>query len=70
MPAANRSGNVFAMIVVDVEEAQTHFFSLIEKVEQGEEVIITRDGEPVARLIRIESDERGSARAASGRNPR
>ena len=39
------------MIVVDVAEAESDFYNLIEKVEQGEEVTITRDGEPVARIV-------------------
>ncbi len=39
------------MIEVGAFEAKTHLSSLIEKVIQGEEVLITRRGQPVARLV-------------------
>lgn len=38
------------MIEVGSYEAKTHLSSLLDKVEQGEEVVITRHGRPVARL--------------------
>ena len=37
----------------DIHEAETHFFRLIEQVEAGGEVVITRAGQPVVRLVRI-----------------
>lgn len=36
---------------VNVHEAKTHLSRLLARVEAGEEVIIARDGEPVALLI-------------------
>jgi prevent-host-death family protein len=39
------------MIEIGVYEAKTHLSSLLDKVEQGEEVVITRHGRPVARLV-------------------
>lgn len=39
------------MTSVTIEEAQTQLSSLIERAERGEEVIITRDATPVARLV-------------------
>lgn len=36
--------------VVDVEDAQRRFELLLGRVEAGEEIVIARDGEPVARL--------------------
>ncbi len=36
---------------VNIHEAKTHFSRLIERVEQGEEIIIARAGRPVARLV-------------------
>ena len=36
---------------VTVAEAKTHISALLEKVEEGEEVTITRDGKPIARLM-------------------
>jgi antitoxin (DNA-binding transcriptional repressor) of toxin-antitoxin stability system len=34
-----------------VHEAKTHFSKLLDLVEEGEEVLIVRHGEPVARLV-------------------
>ena len=39
------------MIEVGAYEAKTNLSSLLDKVEQGEEVVITRHGAPVARLV-------------------
>ncbi len=38
------------MTEVGILEAKTHLSRLIERVEKGEEVVITRHGKPVARL--------------------
>ena len=38
---------------VSVYEAETHFSALLQQVMAGDEVIITRGGEPIARLVRI-----------------
>jgi len=42
------------MIEVDIREAKTQLSRLIAKVEQGEEVVIARAGEPVAKLVRVD----------------
>ena len=39
------------MAYVDVLEAQANLHFLMSKVEAGEEVVITRAGSPVARLV-------------------
>ncbi len=39
------------MITVGAFEAKTKLSSLLDKVEAGEEVVITRHGKPVARLV-------------------
>lgn len=39
------------MDVVNVHEAKTHFSKLLERVERGEEVVIARRGQPIARLV-------------------
>lgn len=41
------------MAVFTTRQAKTHLSKLIAQVEAGEEVIITRGGEPVARLAPI-----------------
>jgi prevent-host-death family protein len=37
-----------------VHEAKTHFSKLLEKVLAGEEVVITRSGEPVVQLVPVQ----------------
>lgn len=39
------------MITVGAFEAKTHFSTLLERVARGEEVLITRHGKPIARLV-------------------
>jgi prevent-host-death family protein len=39
------------MITVGAFEAKTHLSALLERVAQGEEVVITRRGRPIARLV-------------------
>ena len=39
------------MTTVSVHEAKTHFSRLIEQVLAGEEVVVTRNKEPVIRLV-------------------
>jgi len=43
------------MPTVTLEEAQAHLTELIEQLHPGEEIVITRDQKPVARLV-AESD--------------
>lgn len=42
------------MIQVNIHEAKSQLSRLLAKVAAGEEVIIARSGEPVARLVPIE----------------
>ena len=41
------------MVTVNMHDAKTHFSKLIARVETGEEIVIARDGDPVARLVAI-----------------
>jgi prevent-host-death family protein len=43
---------------IDVAEAEAQLPELLEQAEQGEEVVITRDGEPVVRLQRLQEPSR------------
>lgn len=43
------------MPVVNVHEAKTHLSRLQAPGEAGEEVVIARNGEPVARLVSVRS---------------
>lgn len=40
--------------VVNVHEAKTHLSRLLERVRRGEEIILARAGEPIARLVPIQ----------------
>jgi prevent-host-death family protein len=46
------------MTVFNIHEAKTHFSKLLERVLNGEEVIIAKAGKPVARLLPFETDDR------------
>ena len=39
---------------VNMHEAKTRLSQLVQKAEQGEEVLIARGGKPVARLVALE----------------
>jgi len=42
------------MKTVNIHQAETHLSALLSEMEQGEDIVIARDGTPVARLVRIE----------------
>ena len=52
------------MTEVGAFDAKTHLSSLLDKVAQGEEVLITRRGLPVARLVPAETPRPGLAGTA------
>ncbi|WP_225731303.1 MULTISPECIES: type II toxin-antitoxin system Phd/YefM family antitoxin [unclassified Nocardia] len=37
----------------DIHDAETHFSRIIDRVEHGEEIVISRAGTPVAKVIPI-----------------
>jgi len=39
------------MAVFNIHEAKTHFSKLLERVLNGEEVVIAKAGKPVARIL-------------------
>jgi prevent-host-death family protein len=39
------------MKVTNIHEAKTHLSKLIERVEEGEEIVIGRAGRPIAKLV-------------------
>lgn len=43
---------------VGMFEAKTHLSSLVEEVERGHDIMITRHGKPVAKLVRAETQSR------------
>ena len=54
-------------ITVNIGEAKTRLSELIAKVEAGEEVVIARGNEPVARLTALEAGKRRRAQGANAR---
>lgn len=44
------------MATVGVHEAKTHLSQLLRRVAAGEEVVIERRGEPVARLVPVRTE--------------
>jgi prevent-host-death family protein len=44
---------------VNVHDAKTHLSKLLERVAQGEEVVIAKAGKPVARLVAIRPNPTG-----------
>lgn len=40
---------------INVHEAKTHFSKLLQRVMAGEEIVIAKSGEPIARLVPYKS---------------
>ena len=53
------------MPTVNIHDAKTHFSKLIARVEAGEEIVIARDGTPVARVVSVHQPR---ANRVSGRD--
>jgi prevent-host-death family protein len=51
-----------SMTVVNVQEAKTHLSRLLERVEEGEEVILARAGRPIAKLVPVMGEPRTPGR--------
>ena len=50
---------------VGAYEAKTHLSELLEKVEAGEEITITKHGAPVARLVPVKKEASPEMRIAA-----
>ena len=51
--------------IVGAYQAKTHLSELLEKVEAGEEIIITKHGAPVAKLVPVKKEASTQERAAA-----
>lgn len=60
------------MATVDAFDAKTNFSALLERAERGEQIVITRRGKPVARLVPIATarDDKASVAMAKLRKLR
>jgi prevent-host-death family protein len=50
---------------VGAYQAKTHLSELLEKVEAGEEITITKHGAPIAKLVPIKKDASAEERVAA-----
>ncbi len=50
------------MDMVNVHEAKTHLSRLLARVSRGEEIVIAKDGHPVAKLVAVSPRERKPGR--------
>lgn len=50
------------MATVNVHEAKTHLSRLLERTRSGEEIVIARNGVPVAKLVPIGGEPRRPGR--------
>lgn len=46
----------------NVHEAKTHLSRLLERVAEGEEIVIAKSGRPVAKLVRVTLEPRKPGR--------
>ena len=53
------------MTTVGAFEAKTKLSELLDRVERGEEIVITRHGKPVARLVRSMAHEPAARQKAT-----
>ncbi|HUO84850.1 MAG TPA: type II toxin-antitoxin system Phd/YefM family antitoxin [Thermoanaerobaculia bacterium] len=52
---------------VSVHEAKTHLSRLLRRVAMGEEIVISRGGEPIARLVPVAGGRKRSLGVDRGR---
>jgi prevent-host-death family protein len=52
------------MVTVGAFEAKTHLSTLLDRAAAGEEVVITKHGKPVARLVGVQHIDRARVSAA------
>ena len=55
------------MVTVNVHEAKTNLSRLLAQVEAGEEVVIARNGKPVARLVKCQQQGKRQFGSMAGR---
>lgn len=55
------------MVKVGAYEAKTQFSALLERVAAGEDVIITKHGQPIARLTKVGAADKDEVDAAIDR---
>ncbi|HEX2392217.1 MAG TPA: type II toxin-antitoxin system prevent-host-death family antitoxin [Solirubrobacterales bacterium] len=51
---------------VNMHEAKTHLSKLVQRVEDGEEIVISRAGKPAAMLVPVPREEKRGKRKLGG----
>ena len=60
-------GRIQVMQTIQASEAKTKFLSILDEVERGASVIVTRHGKPIARIVpEAESNRERVERAIEG----
>ncbi len=44
------------MAIYNIHEAKTHFSKLLERVLNGEEIVIAKSGKPIARILPLAAE--------------
>ena len=57
------------MVEIEVKQAQAQLSRLIDRVERGETLMLTRDGKPVARIVHIAQRRPGLLKDQIGMAP-
>ena len=60
---ADLATKALTMQQIQITQAKARLSSLLERVEAGEEIVITRRGRPIARLVPERTDPRTAAEA-------
>jgi antitoxin (DNA-binding transcriptional repressor) of toxin-antitoxin stability system len=55
------------MVTVTIQEAQAHLLDLIHRLDDGDEIVITENDQPVARLARTETKKQWPCKAGSAK---
>ena len=58
------------LMTIDLTEAEARFEELVERAESGEEIILLRDGAPVARLVAFDAERRSAGAGKTNENAR
>ncbi|MGH9416924.1 MAG: type II toxin-antitoxin system Phd/YefM family antitoxin [Terriglobales bacterium] len=55
------------MVEIAASEAKTHFLRLLDRVAEGESIVVTRRGQRIARLVPEAQQRQVESKAAMGR---
>jgi prevent-host-death family protein len=56
-----------SLTIVDVREAKTHFYKLLERAHGGETIVLAKAGKPYAKLVPLEARQERRPGALKGK---